>query len=70
MITLDQIFEFGTSIIFFIVGIWATAFSYGFVGDRLVGGLRWNVGFKRPLRWLGPLLVAFCIASFFVIFRE
>jgi len=35
MIAFDQYFEFGTSILFLIVGIWATAFSYGFVGDRL-----------------------------------
>jgi hypothetical protein len=62
MIAFDQYFELSTSIVFLIVGIWATAFSYGFVGDRLVVGLRWRADFKRPLRWLGPLLVVFCIA--------
>ena len=65
----DTIVEFGTSVLFLVLGTWATAFSYGLVGDRLVGGFRWNAGFKRHLRWLGPLLVASCVASFFFIFR-
>jgi hypothetical protein len=67
MIAFDHIFELSTSIIFLVGGILATAYSYGFVGVRLVGGLQWRPSFKRHLRWLGPLLIAICVASFFVI---
>lgn len=66
MSAFDPVFELSTSIIFLIVGIWATAYSYGLVSGRLVGKLQWNPNFKRHLRWLGPLLIAFCLASFFV----
>ncbi len=69
METFDKIFEIGTSILLLVLGIWATAFSYGLVGDRLAGGFRWNAGFKRQLRWFGPLLVVSCVASFFFTLR-
>jgi hypothetical protein len=67
MIAFDHIFELSSSIIFLVVGIWATAYGYGLAGDRLVGGLQWRPSFKRHLRWLGPLLIALCLASFFII---
>jgi len=52
----SDLFEAVTSLGFLMLGIWGTAFAYGLVGDRLIGPLRWNVGFRRQLRWLGPLL--------------
>ena len=65
----DEIFEIGTSLLFLVLGIWATAFSYGLVSDQLVRFFQWNEGFKRHLRWLGPLLIVSCVASFFLILR-
>ena len=69
MSALDQVLEIATSIIFLILGLWGTAFAYGAVGGKLVGGFHWNVKFQRPLRWLGPLLVLSCIASLVFVFR-
>ena len=63
------IFKIASSIVFLIVGAWGTAYAYGLVGERLVGGYHWNPKFRQPMRWLGPLLVVLCIASFFVILR-
>ena len=58
-----------TSIMFLIVGLWGTAFGYGLVGTKLVGGFHWSLKFQRPLRWLGPLLVLLCVASLVILFR-
>jgi hypothetical protein len=65
----SDIFEIASSIILLIVGAWGTAYAYGLVGERLVGGYCWNPKFRQPMRWLGPLLVIFCVASLFVIIR-
>ena len=65
----SDIFEIASSIVFLIVGAWGTAYAYGLVGERLVGGYHWIAKFRQPMRWLGPLLVVLCIASFFVILR-
>jgi len=65
-----QTFEVAASVIFLIVGLWGTAFAYGFVGGKIVGGFHWNLKFQGPLRWLGPLLVALCIASLVFLFRR
>jgi len=69
MSALDQVIEVATSVILLIVGLWGTAFAYGVVGPKLVGGLHWNERLQRPLRWLGPLLVFLCIASLVFLFR-
>ncbi len=53
MSAFDQVFEVVTSITFLIVGLWGTAFGYGWVGTKMVGGLHWSLKFQRPLRWLG-----------------
>jgi hypothetical protein len=69
MSAFDQVFEVVTSIMFLIVGLWGTAFGYGLVGTKLVGGFHWSLKFQRPLRWLGPLLVLLCVASLVILFR-
>ena len=65
-----QMFEVATSFIFLILGLWGTAFAYGLVRGRIVGGFHWNLKFQAPLRWLGPLLVVLCIASLLFLFRR
>lgn len=70
METFDEMFEIGTAIVFLVLGIWATAFGYGLAGDRLIGGLRWHEGFKRQLRWLGPVLVLLSVASIVIILKQ
>jgi hypothetical protein len=62
MEAIDTIFEFVSSVFFLILGTWATIYSYGLVGDRLIGQHRWNENSKKYLRWLGPLVVALSIA--------
>jgi hypothetical protein len=42
MSAFDQVFEIATSIIFLVVGLWGTAFAYGLVGAKLVGGFHWS----------------------------
>lgn len=69
MSAFDQVFEIVTSIMFMIVGLWGTAFGYGLVGTKLVGGFHWSLKLQRPLRWLGPLLVLLCVASLVILFR-
>ena len=65
----SMLFEFASSIVFLILGVWATAYGYGWVGSRLVGRFVWSATFRPALRWLGPLLVVLCVASLFVILR-
>jgi len=65
----STLLELASSIVFLIIGVWGTAYAYGLVGERLVGGYLWNPKFRQPMRWLGPLLVVLCVASFFVILR-
>jgi len=69
MSAFDQVFEIATSIIFLVVGLWGTAFAYGLVGAKPVGGFHWSLKFQRPLRWFGPLLVLLCIASLVILLR-
>ena len=64
-----MLFEFASSIVFLIVGVWAMAYGYGWVGERFVGRFHWNPKFRPALRWVGPLLIVLCFASFFVILR-
>lgn len=42
-------------------GIWTTLFAYGLVSERICGRLSWNPGFRRHMRWLGPLLIVFTV---------
>ncbi len=70
MRTFGQMFEVATSLIFLILGLWGTAFAYGLVGAKIVGGFHWNLKFQGPLRWSGPLLVVLCIASLVFLFRR
>jgi hypothetical protein len=67
MIPFDQICELGSSVLFLIFGLWGTAYGYGIVGGRLWGPVQWNPSFKHHLRWLGPLLIALCVASLLLI---
>ena len=69
MSAFDQVLEIVAPIIFLVIGVWGTAFAYGLVGTKMVGGFHWNRRFQRPLRWLGPLLVLLCVASLIVLFR-
>ena len=61
----STLFEQASSIVFLIIGAWATAYAYGFVGERIIGRWHWNSKFRLPLRWLGPVLVGLCLVSFF-----
>ena len=69
MSAFDQVFEIATSIMFLIVGLWGTAFGYGLVGTKLVGGFHLSLKLQRPLRWLGPLLVLLCGGSLVMLLR-
>jgi hypothetical protein len=66
MSALDHILEIGGSVLFLIAAMWVTAYAYGCVGGRLVGGYRWRPEFQCPLRWLGPLrrlIATICIRT-------
>ena len=69
MTALDQIIEIVGASFFLIIGAWATAYAYGLVGGKIVGGFHWHSGFQRPLRWLGPLLVLACLGSLVFLFK-
>ena len=69
MSAFDRILEIAGSVVFLGIGVWATAYAYGLVGGKLVGGFHWSSGFQRQLRWLGPLLVLLCVVSLVIIFR-
>jgi hypothetical protein len=69
MSAVEQLIEIMTSILFLVIGLWGTAFAYGVVGGKVVGGFRWRPASQRPLRWLGPLLVLLCVASLVVLLR-
>jgi hypothetical protein len=51
------IFEWVDVIVFLGFGTWTTLFAYGLVSNRICGKLKWNPGFRRHAKWLGPLLV-------------
>lgn len=55
------IFEWVDVFFCLLVGIWSTLFAYGLVSNRICGKLRWNSGFRRHMRWLGPLLFVFTV---------
>jgi hypothetical protein len=61
--------ELAGSILFLIVGAWGTAYAYRLVGERIFGGFHWNPRFRQTMRWLGPLLIALCVASLILILR-
>lgn len=67
--TFSDFLEIASSVVFLIIGLWATAYAYGLAGDRLFGRLRWNVALRQRLRWLGPLLVVLSVGAMFVILR-
>jgi len=62
MVTFDTVFEFVTSVLFIIIGVWATIYAYGLVGDRIIGRFRWQASFRKPLRWLAPLWMVLNLA--------
>ena len=59
--TFNGIFALVSSVFLLGLGVWATAFAYGFAGERIVGRFYWSLGFKNHLRWLGPLLVVLTV---------
>jgi hypothetical protein len=61
MSELELILEFCASMVFLVIGVWATIYGYGLVGNQMIGSLQWNPGFRRHLRWLGPAMVAISI---------
>jgi hypothetical protein len=70
MVTFDTIFEFVTSVLFIVIGVWATIYAYGFVGDRIIGRFRWQESFRKPLRWLAPIWVALNLACLIFEFGD
>jgi hypothetical protein len=63
----SDMIEIASSVLFMVIGIWATAYAYGMVGPTLFRRLEWRVEFKRQLRWVGPLLVVMSGYSIFAI---
>ena len=51
------IFEWVDVIVFLCFGTWTTFFAYGLVSNRICGKPKWNPGFRRHGKWLGPLLI-------------
>ena len=62
VMTFDTLFDFAASVFFIVIGVWATIYAYGFVGDRIIGRLRWRESDRKRLRWLAPLWLAINIA--------
>lgn len=63
ILTINLVLEWATSILLLILGIQSTAYAYGWAGERWFGRVHWNPGFRRPLRWLGPLLILMSATS-------
>ncbi|HCN79306.1 MAG TPA: hypothetical protein DIT13_19245 [Verrucomicrobiales bacterium] len=70
MNAINQLIEIGGAVFFLLFGLWATAYAYGFVGEKLAGSFCWKPEFKHALRWLGPLLVLLCCASLVFLFTQ
>ena len=66
---IDQNVDIAGALFFLIIGVWATAYAYGLVGSKMLGGVSWRPEFQRQLRWLGLLLVLACVGSLVFTFR-